>query len=191
MTDEPALSELVTSVRIHVSFENNVQKTWVDHTDVTALLRSTDVSHAASCVGVVGKVREYLSAMQRSVADSFSLVAEGRDMGTFVFPDASCKFFLTASREERAHRRQADYAARGENFSLDSIIEEISRRDERDSSRAIAPLVQAADAIGIDSTFLTVDQVVDLMIASEPVQRAFCPAEDGRDAEQDRKESVR
>jgi cytidylate kinase len=112
-------------------------------------------------------VRRHLAELQRSLAAGRDLVCEGRDQGTLVFPDAVCKFFLVADPDERARRRQREMRERGEAVAWEKVLSDQEVRDRRDRERAIAPMVPAPDAIQLDSTHLSLDQVVDLM------ERAF------------------
>ena len=129
--------------------------------DVTHAIRSETVAAGASKVAALPAVRDALLQRQRAFLEFPGLVADGRDMGTVVFPDAPLKVFLTASAEERARRRYLQLKAKGDDVSLSGLLDEIRARDERDTQRAIAPLKPAADAIQLDSTELSVEQVLD------------------------------
>ncbi len=120
--------------------------------DVSKAIRTEDGGRGASTVAALPAVRQALLARQREFRQPPGLVADGRDMGTVVFPDAPLKFYLTASVAERAERRYKQLLAKGENVSLPRLLEDIKERDERDSSRPVSPLVPAEDAIIIDST---------------------------------------
>ncbi len=128
--------------------------------DVTRAARSEDIAGQASRVAVLQPVREALLAVQREFRRPPGLVADGRDMGTVVFPDASLKLFLTASAEERARRRFKQLNELGISANLDKILAEIRRRDERDQVRLHSPLMPAADAVVVDTTDLAVEDVV-------------------------------
>ena len=138
--------------------------------DVTHAIRSETVAAGASKVAALPAVRDALLQRQRAFLEFPGLVADGRDMGTVVFPDAPLKVFLTASAEERARRRYLQLKAKGDDVSLSGLLDEIRARDERDTQRAIAPLKPAADAIQLDSTELSVEQVLE-RIRSEIAQR--------------------
>ena len=138
--------------------------------DVTHAIRSETVAAGASKVAALPAVRDALLQRQRAFLEFPGLVADGRDMGTVVFPDAPLKVFLTASAEERARRRYLQLKAKGDDVSLSGLLNEIRARDERDTQRAIAPLKPAADAIQLDSTELSVEQVLE-RIRSEIAQR--------------------
>ena len=134
---------------------------WLAGEDVTAQIRSQDGSRGASAVAVLAKVRVALLDRQRSMATLPGLVADGRDMGTVVFPNAVLKIFLTASAEARARRRQAQLLEKGESVSLPRLLDSINERDERDTNRSASPLVAAEDAVHIDSSALSIDAVCD------------------------------
>jgi cytidylate kinase len=131
--------------------------------DVTAVIRTREMAEASSAVAAVRVVREYLVERQRAVALGRNFVCEGRDQGTVVFPDAACKFFLVADPVERARRRQRDLAAQGRTVSLEDLLHDQEVRDRRDAERDVAPMKPAADAILLDSTSLTLDEVIDRM----------------------------
>ena len=133
--------------------------------DVTHAIRSETVAAGASKVAALPAVRDALLHRQRAFLEFPGLVADGRDMGTVVFPDAPLKVFLTASAEERARRRYLQLKAKGDDVSLSGLLDEIRARDERDTQRAIAPLKPAADAIQLDSTELSIEQVLERIMS--------------------------
>jgi cytidylate kinase len=132
----------------------------LDGEDVTASVRGVEVTNATQYVAGSPSVRRQLVAWQRAYATENDVITEGRDQGTIVFPDAYRKFFLTASLEERARRRHAEFVARGEPITLEAVLRGLQERDARDASRAIAPMRPADDALVIDTTGLSLDQVV-------------------------------
>ncbi|MDO6745924.1 (d)CMP kinase [Gilvimarinus sp. 1_MG-2023] len=132
--------------------------------DVTLAIRTEQVGMQASRVAAIAEVREALLQRQRDFAATGALVADGRDMGTTVFPDADYKFFLTASAEARAERRYKQLAERGESVDMNALIADIRDRDERDQSRASSPLKPADDAVRIDSTDLGIDEVLQVIL---------------------------
>lgn len=153
------------------------QKVWLDDDDVTEAIRTPEISEGASQVSAHPGVRSALLDLQRALG-AHGCVAEGRDMGTVVFPHAPHKFFVTADLQARAARRQADLgpSTRGEAPTLSAVQAELSSRDARDSGRAAAPLAQAEDAVLIDTTALSPEGVLDLMLeALGPSD----PADDG------------
>lgn len=136
-------------------------KVLLDNEDVSQIIRTETIGNAASKVAAIPRVREALLAWQRNYAKSPGLVADGRDMGTVVFPQAEVKIFLTASAEERAQRRYKQLKEKGLSVNLARLTEEIRERDERDSQRAVAPLVAAESAQQLDSTAMTIDEVYE------------------------------
>lgn len=136
----------------------------LDGEDVTALIRTPEVSDGASRISVHGGVRRRMVALQQALAREGGVVMEGRDIGTRVLPDADVKIFLTASAGERAQRRWKEMTARGESASIDEVLASIRERDERDSGREIDPLRPAADAVVIDCTLLTPEGQVNAIL---------------------------
>jgi len=132
----------------------------LDGRDVTDDIRTPEASQAASRVAVVPAVRRFLAAEQRRIADGRNIVCEGRDQGTAVFPDAACKFYLTADPHARAERRHRELVAKGEAVALADVLAQQRERDARDAGRADAPMRPADDAVLVDTTGLTVDAVV-------------------------------
>lgn len=155
-TDTPVLREKLGVFRI--SFGGG--RVRVGDEDVTAAIRTPEIDREVSAYSAIPAVREALLEIQRTQATG-GLVAEGRDMGTVVFPNADLKIFLTASPEERAKRRFDERLARGEDADYDEILAMVNRRDEIDSSRAVAPLKAADDAIVFDTTGCAFEEVVD------------------------------
>ena len=169
--DSPALGEKAAGIakKIHLEFKRMPKKTpanriFADGQDVTEFIRTPEVSMAASKVSAHPEVRSALLGLQRRLGCMGPSILEGRDIGTVIFPDADVKFFLTASVEERAKRRLSELEALGSDVpSFEEIKDQISTRDHGDSTRAIAPLKKAPDAIELDTTPLTLDQVVSFL----------------------------
>jgi cytidylate kinase len=136
----------------------------LDGCDVTSRLRSESVSAFSSRAAAFPEVRSALVRLQRACRKAPGLVADGRDMGTVIFPDARLKIFLTASAEARAERRHKQLKEKGESVNLSRLFQEIKKRDDRDRSRAASPLVPASDAHLIDSTEMTIDEVVQAIL---------------------------
>jgi cytidylate kinase len=153
LDDEARLADAAASMTFHLSEGRTV----LDGRDVTAAIRSEAVSAAASRVAALGSVRTALLARQRAFRQPPGLVADGRDMGTVVFPDARIKVYITASPEERATRRYKQLIEKGNSVKLESLLRDIRERDARDSGRAAAPLKPAADAIILDTTALSIE----------------------------------
>jgi CMP/dCMP kinase len=161
LQDQDALTRLMDALR----FEMPPGRVLLDGEDVTAEIRTEKVTKATGAIADSPTVRRRLGEMQRAIALGRRVVSEGRDQGTVVFPHAVCKFFLSAAVEERARRRQAEMAARGEAVELAELLPMIEARDRRDAARELAPMVPAADAVVVDGTGLSLDQVVDRMEA--------------------------
>jgi cytidylate kinase len=135
----------------------------LDGEDIAGLIRTPEITAAASRLAVLPAVRHFLVQLQRQAAVGRNLVCEGRDQGTVVFPHADRKFFLVADRVERARRRLLDLRARGEQVTLEQVLEAQDERDRRDAERDLAPMRPAPDSVILDSTHLTPDQVVERM----------------------------
>ena len=158
--DAPALAE--AAARLDVAFgDGGVQ---LEGADATEGIRSEPVSAGASRVAIHPGVRQALLARQRAFRQPPGLVADGRDMGTVVFPDAWIKVFVTASAEERARRRHKQLIAKGISVTIDDLLRDIHERDARDSARAAAPLRMATDAAILDTTDLTIDAAIDAVL---------------------------
>ena len=162
MDDVAALNELCLSMRVCFDVSSEVENTriFLRDQDVSEQLRTEECAARASLLAACSWVREALLEKQRAFRILPGLVAEGRDMGTKVFPDADYKFFLTANIRERALRRQKQLKGRAISVSLSRLLKEIEARDSRDEGRAISPLCPAKDVVLVDSTNLSVDQVI-------------------------------
>ena len=163
--DAVRLGELACG--LEVSFVQDGEKTRVlaDGVDVTDDIRRAEISEGASRVSALPEVRHGLLEIQRRVATRASVVADGRDIGTVVFPGAQAKFFLIANVETRAQRRALELQTAGRPAALAEVLADMAKRDARDSERAVAPLRQAEDAVAIDSSGMTPEQVVARMLA--------------------------
>ena len=133
--------------------------------DVSTAIRSPDASQGASRVAVIPAVRRHLATEQRRLAEGHNFVCEGRDQGSFVFPQAECKFFLTAEPRARAERRHHELLAKGERVSLDEVLASQAERDARDAARDLAPMHPADDALILDTTHLTSEAVIERLLA--------------------------
>ena len=158
--DAPALARLARALDIGFRFDGETNHVLLAGRDVTVAIRSPEMADGASQVSALPEVRQALLELQRRLARAGGVVAEGRDTGTVVFPDAEAKFFLDAAPEVRARRRWAEERARGLDPDFATTLAEQRARDERDQLRAAAPLRQAADALRIDSTGLSIEEVV-------------------------------
>ncbi|CAO1663020.1 MULTISPECIES: (d)CMP kinase [Salinicola] len=159
--DAQALSEQAQNLDVVFAVENGAMRILLEGDDVTTAIRSEGVGNAASQVAALPPVRNALLQRQRDFYQAPGLVADGRDMGTVVFPDAPLKIYLTASAEERARRRLLQLQQVGEDARLSTLLEEIKARDARDMQRAVAPLKPAEDAVELDTTQLDIPEVVE------------------------------
>jgi cytidylate kinase len=164
--DHARVAGLLETTSIHMQFQNGSMQVVVDGRDVTGELRTPEVTSAASIVSAIPRVREWLLPVQREIGQRGSVVAEGRDIGTRVFPFAPLKFFLDADATVRAERRHRELVAAGHRGALETTYQDLSGRDTRDRSRSVAPLVPAADARPIDTSTLNIEQVVAQIMAA-------------------------
>ncbi len=165
LDDEAALGRLVTQLNIRFETLGHDVIAVLDEEDVTDQLRFEETGVMASKIAAIPAVRAALVTRQRLFRQSPGLVADGRDMGTVIFPDAKLKIFLTASAEIRAERRYKQLKDKGESVNLTRLFREIKARDLRDQSRSVAPLRPAEDAVIIDSTELSIDEVFDKIVS--------------------------
>ena len=164
LTDEKALEALCADARITVSHEADGQHTFLDGEDVSAQIRTQEISMAASTVSRCAAVRRAMVALQQRLASTTDMLLDGRDIGTRVLPDAPVKIFLTASPEERAKRRYLELQRKGAPDTYEQVLEELKRRDAQDMNRAVDPLRPAEDAVTVDTTGLSFDEVVDTIV---------------------------
>jgi CMP/dCMP kinase len=167
LQDECAVSQIAAGLDVLFSLENNKSaQILLEGVEVTDAIRQEAVSMGASQVAAYPGVRAALLDRQRAFAVAPGLIADGRDMGTTVFPGAQTKLFLTASAEARAERRYRQLTAKGESVEMAELVRDIRERDERDSNRVISPLKPAEDAVIIDSTVISIDEVFTKMLAA-------------------------
>ena len=157
--DEAFISKLSQEMVIEFKPEANVNRVFVDSTEVTAAIRSAEVTANVSRVAAIGAVREAMVDQQRRMGEAGGVLMDGRDIGTVVFPNAEVKIFLTATVEERAMRRYKELVAKGEQVVLEELQKDIAERDKQDMEREISPLRQAEDAIYLDTSDMTIDEV--------------------------------
>jgi CMP/dCMP kinase len=160
---DPAANDSADAVAAGLSIHFSRNRLLLDGTDVTEAIRQAEVSHAASQVAAIPAVRTRLVELQRGAAQGIDLVTEGRDQGTVVFPNAECKFFLTASPEVRAQRRQRELAEQGQDIRLEEILQQQTDRDDRDLNRTVAPLRPAIDAEIVDTSHMPLTEVLDYL----------------------------
>lgn len=166
LTDAEAVKRLLAGLELQLLPGATDVQVLVNGEDVSAAIRSAEMGMMASKVSSLGPVRQLLTALQQAMAAQQSVVVEGRDMGTVVFPQANHKFFLIASPEERARRRTAQLNEQGLAANYEEILAQLQQRDHDDSTRALAPLQAAADAVLIDSSTISIDEVVQLMLTT-------------------------
>lgn len=162
---EDALVPLAAHLDVQFVAEGELVKVILEGEDVSDTLRTEEVGNSASKVAALPRVREALLRRQRAFSEAPGLVADGRDMGTVVFPGAEVKIFLDASAEERATRRMNQLQKKGLDVNFGSLLSEIQERDYRDRNRAVAPLRPADDALVLDSTELSIEQVLEKVLA--------------------------
>lgn len=159
--DTGYIVDMTRETKVELQQHNGEQRVLVDGEDVTEAIRAPEVANLASPISAIPEVREILLDWQRDFAKQGGTVAEGRDTGTVVFPNAGVKIFLTASLEERARRRHKELLERGIDISLQQVKLDMEARDQRDSTRHVAPLRPAPDAVIIDTEHLSLDEVVE------------------------------
>ncbi|MCI9455841.1 MAG: (d)CMP kinase [Oscillospiraceae bacterium] len=154
----PALGKITLQLRYN---DARQQRVYLNGEDVSDQIRTPAVSMAASQVGSISEVREFLLSLQRDIARQNNVVMDGRDIGTTILPDASLKIFLTASAEARAARRHRELSEKGDPSTFEQVLEDLKKRDYDDSHRAASPLAQAPDAVLVDTTSLSLEESID------------------------------
>ncbi len=163
--DGDAILKAIKSHKVSVRYENGIQITLLDGVDINDKLYTADVTVASAHVSKHPGLREFVLGTQLEIAKSHSLVLEGRDITSVVLPNAKYKFFLDASLEERAKRRYKDFIKRGEPMTLEEVTKRLAERDYIDKTRTVSPLVRVKDAIYIDTTSMSVDEVVEKILS--------------------------
>ena len=161
--DNAQLKDFCADVDVRLEQVNGMQRVIANGQDVTAVIRTPEMSLMTSRISALQPVREAMVRAQRAMGRLGGVVLEGRDIGTVVFPDADLKFFLSATTEERGRRRYAELITKGEQVTLEETIAAVALRDEQDTRRELSPLIQADDAIMIDSSCLSIEQVLHRM----------------------------
>ncbi|MBP5249026.1 MAG: (d)CMP kinase [Lachnospiraceae bacterium] len=167
--DDECMSQALEKINVSIDYVDGEQIVFLNGENVNGKIRTQQVGNMASSVSVIGKVRERMVALQQELARTRSVIMDGRDIGTVVLPDALVKIYLTASVEIRAKRRYDEYVGKGIECDLETLKKEIAERDHRDMTREHSPLKKAEDAVVVDSSHMTIDEVVDeiLRIAEE------------------------
>jgi cytidylate kinase len=170
-TDAAGCAAIARALDLRFDFVGDKNHVYLGDSDATAAIRSPEISQGASQVSAHPEVRAALLELQRRLGAGGGVVVEGRDTGTVVFPAADAKFFLTASSAERARRRVAELAAAGTAVDYAVTLREIEERDQRDASRDVAPMVPAPDAMLVDSSTQTLEEIVDLLASTVEARR--------------------
>ena len=163
--DEQAIVDLCLGLDISVAHSADGQHTFVEGEDVTGLIRTEEVSMAASTVSRYAEVRKAMVRLQQRLAAETDMLVDGRDICTTVLPNATAKIFLTAAPEERARRRFLELQKKDPGVTFEKVLEELKKRDEQDMNRPVEPLRQAEDAVLVDTTNLSFDEAVDAILA--------------------------
>lgn len=162
--DETAVVDAVSTINVSIVFEDGQQVVMLNGENVNGFIRTEEVGMMASGISGYAKVREKMVNLQRELAESTDVVMDGRDIGTVVLPNANPKIYLTASARVRAERRAAELEAKGEPADIDTIEKDIIDRDYADMHRAVSPLMKAEDAVEIDSSYMTIEEVQQAII---------------------------
>ncbi|MDE5562147.1 MAG: (d)CMP kinase [Clostridiales bacterium] len=166
VNDGSAVEQCIKDVDVNIAYNGGVQSVIADGVDVSSEIRTPEVSMAASAVSAIPYVRQKLLGLQRGIAEKSSIILDGRDIGTVVLPQAEFKFFLTASAEERARRRFDELTAKGQIVTYEDVLSDVVTRDRNDSTRAIAPLKRADDAVEINSDKMSAQEVADYICSA-------------------------
>ena len=164
VSDPVGVGEMLKTLTMDVTYVDGAQQIIVNGFNTTPYLREHYMSKAASDISALPCVRYKMVDLQRQLAKTYDLVLDGRDIGTFVLPDANCKIFLVASPEERAKRRVEENKLKGQESDFETVLKDIKQRDYNDSHREVAPLKKADDAVEIDTTTMTIPEVVGAVI---------------------------
>lgn len=163
-TDTAGIIKMLPEISVDLNYQDGVQYVLLDGEDVSSCIRTPQISVYASQVSAIPEVRAYLLDLQRQMAQKRSVIMDGRDIGTVILPNAQVKIFLTASAEARAERRCAELREKGEQVTVQEVLADMQARDEKDTSRAVAPLRQAEDAVCVDTSALTLAQSIEAVL---------------------------
>ena len=161
--DKEKVIAQLDKIKVDLVYVDNEQKVMLDGEDVTSLIRTAEVSMAASVSSAIPEVRAFLLDLQRQMAEKYNIVMDGRDIATVVLPNATVKIFLTADVEVRAKRRYDEMIAKDPTVKFEDVLKDVIKRDENDSSRAVAPLKPAEDSVILNTTNYTFDESVELL----------------------------
>lgn len=163
--NETAVLPLLKNIDIQIKYDENGQRVLLNNEDVSTAIREHNISQAASDISKIKQVRLMLVDMQREIAAQNNVIMDGRDIGSYVLPNADVKFYLTAAAEVRAKRRVAELEEKGQKADYEEILNSIIIRDENDTKRDFAPLVKTEDAILVDSTYMNIEEVCDFILS--------------------------
>ena len=162
--DEQGIISMIDDTKIELKYVEGVQSVYLNGKDVSGFIRTPEISMGASKVSAIPQVREFLLNLQREIAKTNNVIMDGRDIATVVLPDAEVKIFLFASPECRAERRYKELVEKGENVSFDDVLKDVNQRDYQDSHREIAPLKPSEESIMADTSELTLQESIDLIV---------------------------
>lgn len=162
--DEQKIIDMLDSTKVELKYVNGVQAVYLNGEDVSAFIRTPEISMGASKVSAIPQVRAFLLNLQREIASTNNVIMDGRDIATVVLPNADVKIFLFASPECRAERRYKELIEKGERVSFDDVLKDVNQRDYQDSHREIAPLKPSDDSIMADTSELTLQESIDLIV---------------------------
>lgn len=162
--DEQGIISMLDDTKVELKYVDGVQSVYLNGEDVSGFIRTPEISMGASKVSAIPQVREFLLNLQREIAKTNNVIMDGRDIATVVLPDAEVKIFLFASPECRAERRYKELVEKGENVSFDDVLKDVNQRDYQDSHREIAPLKPSEESIMADTSELTLQESIDLIV---------------------------
>lgn len=162
--DEASVLSILDEIELKIQPEEGGQRIFLNGEDITAIIRTQAIGQGASDVGTIQSVRQKLGEMQKKIAEEHSLIMDGRDIGTYVLPQAEVKIYLDANVEERSKRRMGELLAKGENPVLETVKEEIILRDDNDMKRKCNPLCRAEDAVYVDSTNMSIEKTIETIL---------------------------
>ena len=162
--DEQGIISMLDDTKVELKYVEGVQSVYLNGEDVSGFIRTPEISLGASKVSAIPQVREFLLNLQREIAKTNNVIMDGRDIATVVLPDAEVKIFLFASPECRAERRYKELVEKGENVSFDDVLKDVNQRDHQDSHREIAPLKPSEESIMADTSELTLQESIDLIV---------------------------
>lgn len=162
--DEQGIISMLDDTKVELKYVEGVQSVYLNDEDVSGFIRTPEISMGASKVSAIPQVREFLLNLQREIAKTNNVIMDGRDIATVVLPDAEVKIFLFASPECRAERRYKELVEKGENVSFDDVLKDVNQRDYQDSHREIAPLKPSEESIMADTSELTLQESIDLIV---------------------------